>query len=101
MSWSTYVVAAEVDEHDVFAAFFFIGEHFGFEGEVFGFVGGALAGAGDGAVLDGALVDADEQLGGGAGDFEAAGDWLAGPGGFGCFGGGWGVWGDAQEVHVG
>ena len=47
------VVAAEVDEHDVLGDFLFVGAEVGFEGAVFGFVGGALAGAGDGAVLDG------------------------------------------------
>ena len=49
---AAYVVAAEVDEHDVLGALLFVGEHFGFEGAVFGFVGAALAGAGDGAVFD-------------------------------------------------
>jgi hypothetical protein len=64
------VVAAEVDEHHVFCALFFVGEHFGLKREVFGFVGAALAGAGDGAVFDFALLDADEHLGRGASDFQ-------------------------------
>ena len=48
--------------------FFLVGAEVGFQGAVFGFVGGALAGAGDGAVLDFRAGDADEELGGGADD---------------------------------
>jgi hypothetical protein len=62
------VVAAEVDQHDVFGDFLLVGAEVGFEGAVFGLVGGARAGAGDGAVLDGAAVDADQELGRGADD---------------------------------
>jgi hypothetical protein len=52
----------------VFGDFFFVGPEGGFEGAVFDFIGGARAGAGDGAVFDGAIVDADEELGGRADD---------------------------------
>ncbi len=49
---AAYVVAAEVDEHDVLGDFLLVGAEVGFEGAVFDLVGGASAGAGDGAVLD-------------------------------------------------
>jgi hypothetical protein len=53
------VVAAEVDEHEVFGALFFVGEHLFAEADVFGFVARPGTAAGDGAVFDGALFDAD------------------------------------------
>ena len=62
------VVAAEVDEHDVLGAFLFVGEHLALGGEVGGFAGAARAGSGDGAVLDAAAFDADQELGRGADD---------------------------------
>ena len=89
------VVAAQVDEHDVFGDFLFIGAEVGFEGAVGGFVGTAGAGAGDGAVLDGAAMDADEELGRGAYD--------VGLGHFGllaAFERGVRFEAEAQEVHV-
>ena len=65
---AAYVVAAQVDQHDVFGDFFFVGAEVSFESAVFDLVGAALAGAGDGAVLDAAAVHADQELGGGADD---------------------------------
>ncbi len=66
------VVAAEVDEHDVFGAFFGVGEEFGFEGLIL-FVGFAAgAGAGEGAVGDDAVLDAAHDFGAGA-DEDAVG----------------------------
>ena len=67
------VVAAEVDQHDVLGDFLGVGAEIFFEGAVGGFVRAAGAGAGDGAVLDAALVYADEEFGGGADDVAGAG----------------------------
>ena len=61
------VVAAQVDQHDVLGALFFVVHHLGFESEVGGLVCAAGAGAGDGPVLDFAVVHADQQLGRGTG----------------------------------
>ena len=52
---AAYVVAAEVDEHDVLGDFLGVGAEVVFEGAVGGFVCAAGAGAGDGAVLYAAL----------------------------------------------
>ena len=62
------VVAAEIDEHDVLGDLFLVGAEIGFDGAVFDLVGAARARSGDGAVLDRAAVDADEQLRRGADD---------------------------------
>ena len=57
---AAYVVAAEIDEHDVLGDFFVIGSEVGFDGAIFDLVGGAGAGSGDGAVLYVAAVDSHE-----------------------------------------
>ncbi len=67
------VVADEVDEHEVFGAFFGVGGEFAVELVVFGIGGAAGAGAGDGAGLDFAVAEADEEFGG-AGDEGEAGE---------------------------
>ena len=46
------IVAAQVDQHDVFGAFFFVGQHFLFERGVVGFVFAARMGAGDRTVFE-------------------------------------------------
>ena len=82
------IVAAEIDEHDVFGAFFFVSEHFLFEGRVFGIVAATGVGAGDGAVFEVASAGggADEHFGRGTDDVHSGGI-LAGA--------------EAQEIHVG
>jgi hypothetical protein len=60
---AAYVVAAQVDKHDVLSALLFVVEHFVGECLVFLLIGAAGAGSGDGAVLHFALMDADEQFG--------------------------------------
>ena len=61
---AAHVVAAEVDEHDVFGAFLGVGEEVFFEGFVFGVGLAAAAGAGEGAVGDDAFLDAAHDFGG-------------------------------------
>ena len=57
------IVAAEVDEHDVFGALFGIGEKLGFEFAVLFFGAAARHGAGDGAVEGVAALDFDQHFG--------------------------------------
>ena len=52
------VIAGEIDEHEVFGAFFFVGEQIFFQGDIFGGGFAARASAGDGANLDLALGEA-------------------------------------------
>ncbi len=73
------VIAAEVDEHDVFGDLLGVGAEALLVSEIFGLVVAAGAGAGDGTVLDAAFFDADEELRGGADDVAGAG-----LGGFSC-----------------
>ena len=70
LAYAADVVAAEVDEHHVFGALFFVVQHLVGQRLVFLLVGAARAGSGDGAVLDLALVDADQQLGRRAGQLQ-------------------------------
>lgn len=66
------VIAAEVDEHDVLSAFFFVGEQLLLQREVL-FGGGApFACAGEWAVGDGVVVDAAEDFGAGGDEDGAA-----------------------------
>jgi hypothetical protein len=92
---AAHVVAAEVDEHDVFGALLVIVHHFPFEALILFFGCAAGACAGDRAVLDLAVVDANEEFGGGAGEFDCLGR-------FGFLSGAEGaIGGEAEEVHVG
>ena len=59
---AAHIVAAQVDQHHVFGALFFIAHHFVGERVVFRFTCAAAACAGDGPVLDLALVHADQKL---------------------------------------
>ena len=46
--YAAHVVASQVEQHDVFGAFFFVVAEFFFEGEVFGFVLASPPGSGYG-----------------------------------------------------
>ena len=61
---AAHVVAAEVNEHDVFGALLLVVHHFVGEALIFFFVCATGAGTGDGTVLDAIFVDADEEFGG-------------------------------------
>ena len=60
---AAHVVATEVDQHHVLGALLFVVHHLFGKGVVLGFGCAARARAGDGTVLNLALVHADEQLG--------------------------------------
>ena len=72
------IVAAEVDEHDVLGALFFVGEHFLFESGVFSFVFAARVSAGDGTVFELAAGGADKHFGGGAEDVQRGAPFVGG-----------------------
>ena len=57
------IVAAEIDQHQVFGAFFRIGEQFLFEREVFFARGAARPGASDRAQHDAALLQTHQDFG--------------------------------------
>src|ERR1700722_8988830 len=57
------IVATEINEHDVFGAFFGIGEKIFFEGLIFGFGTAARNSAGDGAVGHLAVLDFHQHFG--------------------------------------
>lgn len=73
-------ISAEVHEHEMFGAFFFVAEEAVGEVAIFLFVGAAGAGTGDWAEGGGAVFESDHRFGGGTGENGIA---------------------EAEEVHVG
>src|SRR6185312_5644523 len=62
VAYAANVIAAEIDEHDVFGALFFVGAQFLLQAQVFGFIFTALTSSGDGAVLKLVASNADQHF---------------------------------------
>jgi hypothetical protein len=61
---AAYVVAAQIDQHDVLGDFFFVRAQLGFNGAILLFIFSARTGSGDGAILHLAAMHAYQQFGG-------------------------------------